>query len=171
MARYRYRYRLCIGYTCAMAPFVCPVNYSCSKLSGNEVPGSCLGHSLASKVLPSAHPRGEKTNKSASVLRRDIVSCEVNHLRGSKISSTSSSFSARTTRIAPTKMTFVTFLEDHLASRWSPRASCGGPVSDNSQKYTFIISIIEAPTPPFFLETLMEVNGWSFYPIDPFFKS
>lgn len=28
-----------------VAPFVCPVNYSRSKLSGNEVPGSSLGHS------------------------------------------------------------------------------------------------------------------------------
>lgn len=64
--------------------FVCPVNYSRSKLSGNEVPGSCLGPSFTSKVLPSAPPPNERkrTNKSASALRRDIVSCEVNHLRG-----------------------------------------------------------------------------------------
>lgn len=37
-------------YICAkgvynVAPFVCPVNYSRSKLSGNEVPGSSLGPS------------------------------------------------------------------------------------------------------------------------------
>lgn len=91
---------------------MCPVNYSCSKLSGNEVPGSSPGPSsrLCPLLLSSPfsfslsfplffsfakhcppplsveHPpvERERTNKSARALRRDIVSCKVNHLRGSK---------------------------------------------------------------------------------------
>lgn len=88
-----------------MAPFVCPVNYSRSKLSGNEVPGLSLGPSsrlpsisaflflsgyLARHCpIPAGHPpvERERTNKSARALRRDIVSCKVNHLRGSKTAS------------------------------------------------------------------------------------
>lgn len=84
-----------------VAPFVCPVNYSRSKLSGNEVPGSSPGPSSHSPLplflllsgyltrlcpIPVGHPPVERkrTNKSARALRRDIVSCKVNHLRGSK---------------------------------------------------------------------------------------
>jgi hypothetical protein len=102
-------------YTYIVAPFVCPVNYSRSKLSGNEVPasspgpsshlpasprrapraGTCLRETLsllAALVPPSppsvGHPvERERTNKSARAPRRDIVSCKVNHLRGSKTAS------------------------------------------------------------------------------------
>lgn len=98
--------RVVEAYICAqgvynVAPFVCPVNYSRSKLSGNEVLGSSLGlshlPSPSSTVLlarrSASHLCGltlkerERTNKSARAVRRDIVSCKVNHLRGSKTAS------------------------------------------------------------------------------------
>ena len=89
---------------------MCPVNYSRSKLSGNEVPGfkprafssSFLLEPLLLPLPPSldeerqagSHLRRnkppkerERTNKSARAVRRDIVSCKVNHLRGSKTAS------------------------------------------------------------------------------------
>ena len=135
------------GYTCAMAPFVCPVNYSRSKLSGNEVPGSCPGPSLASKVLPSAHPRGERTNKSTSVLRRDIVSCEVNHLYVARKYLPPPRSSRHELLMATTFVTFFTaMLHRHDRHKHCLHSSCSGPVSVNSQTYAFVISVIQVLT-------------------------
>lgn len=117
-----------------VAPFVCPVNYSRSKLSGNEVPGSSPGPSsrlpsvsvylLLSGYharhcpIPAGHPpvERERTNKSARALRRDIVSCKVNHLRGSKTASSprrdllSSPREASRRRLLPRACRFCTIL-------------------------------------------------------------
>lgn len=45
--------------------------------------GTLRGTLLSSRWTPSGG-KSERTNKSARALRRDIVSCKVNHLRGSK---------------------------------------------------------------------------------------
>lgn len=68
--------------------------------------------------IPAGHPsvERERTNKSARALRRDIVSCKVNHLRGSKTAASprrdllSSPHEASRRRLLPRTRRFCTIL-------------------------------------------------------------
>lgn len=169
---------------------MCPVNYSRSKLSGNEVPGSSPGpfsrllsvsvFLLLSGYLarhcptPAGHPpvERERTNKSARALRRDIVSCKVNHLRGSKTASSprrdllSSPREASRRRLLPRARCFCTILsvQAHrhffslpFSSSRPPRSPrhlrhqrvflVVSPVSVNMRTHSLVISVIGSLMP------------------------
>lgn len=51
-----------------VAPFVCPVNYSRSKLSGNEVPGSSLGPSSLVSTSPFPLPPSSLSSSLSPLL-------------------------------------------------------------------------------------------------------
>lgn len=174
---------------------MCPVNYSCSKLSGNEVPGSSPGPSsrLCPLLLSSPfsfslsfplffsfakhcppplsveHPpvERERTNKSARALRRDIVSCKVNHLRGSKTAASpcrdllSPPREASRRRLLPPQCRFARYsaaqaspllpLSHFLLALRPPRPQlvflAVSPVSVNMRTHSLVISVIGSLMP------------------------
>jgi len=121
--------------------------------------------------IPAGHPpvERERTNKSAWALRRDIVSCKVNHLRGSKTASSprrdllSSLREASRRRLLPRARRFCTILSAQalpllpLSSSRSPRFSprlryqrvflVVSPVSVNMRTHSLVISVIGSLMP------------------------
>lgn len=116
--------------------------------------------------IPAGHPpvERERTNKSARALRRDIVSCKVNHLRGSKTGSSprrdlfSLPREASRRRLLPRARRFCTILSAQaspllpLSSSRPPRPPrrlrhqrvflVVSPVSVNMRTHSLVISVI-----------------------------
>lgn len=116
--------------------------------------------------IPAGHPpvERERTNKSARALRRDIVSCKVNHLRGSKTASSprrdllSSSREASRRRLLPRARRFCTILSAQASPllplslfhpprpprrlRYQRVFLVVSPVSVNMRTHSLVISVI-----------------------------
>jgi len=114
--------------------------------------------------IPAGHPpvERERTNKSARALRRDIVSCKVNHLRGSKTAASprrdllSSPHEASRRRLLPRARRFCTILSVQASPLLLLSSSCPlrarlqyqqvfplvSPVSVNIRTHSLVINVI-----------------------------
>jgi len=147
----------------------CRVRASGLLLVSPPSPSFSFSLDISRGPIPAGHPpvERERTNKSAWALRRDIVSCKVNHLRGSKTASSprrdllSSLREASRRRLLPRARRFCTILSAQalpLLPLSSSRSSSPrlryqrvflvvNPVSVNMRIHSLVISVIGSLMP------------------------